>query len=329
MDETRYRLREFLDRDFGPLTRISNALRPERHYSEEEYRRWDAIGRTPPMVHRAAAVEERATGEAVAFGEVGTDLDTQDPRSLWVGVSVDPDHQGRGVGRHLADWADAEATRLGATTVWAMTRADQPRALRFPERRGFRDRRHQWESLLDLPAVGYDRVPRRAEALEREGIRFTTLAAEGADRREVREAVHGLFNAVLEDEPRLGRFTPTRYDQFVELNLMSPGFLPEAFFLARTADQYVGVSNLERFSEHPEALHQILTGTRREFRGRGIATELKRRGVEYGQEHGYRSIRTTNDSRNQPIWAINEKLGFRRQVEFVQFEKTVTSAPTS
>jgi mycothiol synthase len=97
----------------------------------------------------------------------------------------------------------------------------------------------------------------------------------------------------------------------------------EAFFLARKDDIYVGVSKLEPLPGEPKVLHQTFTGTLREFRGRGIATELKRRTVAYAQEHEFRAIRTSNDSLNYPMWAINAKLGYRRKVERVQFEKPV------
>ncbi|HLM90717.1 MAG TPA: GNAT family N-acetyltransferase [Thermoplasmata archaeon] len=324
MDETQYRPREFLDRDFATLVTVSHRLNPERRHTEEELRHWDRALRATPLVYRTFIVEERATGVGVGFGELMTDPDEQDPHFLWVGVSVDPGHQGRGVGRFLAELLEAEARSAGTVGVRAMARTDRPRDLAFLERRGYRERRRNWQSRLDLPAPGYATLPRRADALARDGIEFTTLEHEGPDQREVRERVHTLFNAVLEDEPRIGSYTRSTYEHFVTLNFGGPGFLPDAFFLARKGDRYIGVSNLELLAAEPGVLHQVLTGTLREFRGRGIATELKRRTVEYAQDHGFRSIRTSNDSLNHPMWAINQKLGYRREVPRVLGEKVWT-----
>jgi mycothiol synthase len=321
VDATRYRLREFLDRDFAVRVDVSHRLNPERKHTEEEFRRWDAILRTPPMVYRVFVVEEQSTGTGVGLGELGTDHDIVDPSFLWANVEVDPDHQHRGIGRYLADVLLAEARNHGARVLWTWARVDRPRDVAFAEQQGFRVVRRRWDSWLELPAPGYASIPDRTDALAREGIEFTTLAKEGPDREDVRRRLLTLFNEALADEPRVGPYTPATYEQFVSLNLEGPGFLPEAFFLARKDDRYVGVSNLELLPGEPGVLHQIFTGMLREFRGRGIATELKRRTVAYAQERGFRSIRTSNDSLNHPMWAINVKLGYHRKVENAQFEK--------
>lgn len=324
MDAARYRLREFLDRDFAVRVAVSHRLNPERKYAEEEFRHWDAVLRTPPMVYRAFVVEKQSTGTGVAFGDIASDPDVLDPSFLWLDVEVDPDHQHRGIGRYIGDVLLTEAHKLGARVLWAGARVDRPRDVAFAERRGFHEVRRRWDSWLELPAPGFASIPDRTEAFAREGIEFTTLAEEGPDQVDVRRRLLTLFNASLADEPRVGSYTPTSYEQFVAMNLAGPGFLPEAFLLARKDDRYVGVSNLELLPAEPGVLHQVFTGTLREFRGRGIATELKRRTVAYAQAHGYLSIRTSNDSLNQPMWAINRRLGYQRKVESVQFERSLS-----
>ncbi len=321
MDEARYRFRKHLDVDYVAEVRVSHRLNPERRHTVDELRRWTTMLETPPFFFRRYVVEDLSSGVAVGFGGVYTDLDVQDPSRLWVDVVVDLDHQGRGIGRALAEKAEEEAWGAKAVAVLAQARSDRPRDMEFVTRRGYEERRRNWQSRLDLPAPGYANFPRRAEELARDGVEFTTLAGEGHERIDVRQRVHRLLNAALEDEPRLGPFTPSTYEQFVQWNLEGPGFLPEAFFLARKEGRYVGMSNLELLPAEPSVLHQVFTGTLREFRGRGIASELKRRTVEYGQEHGFRAIRTSNDSLNHPMWAINQKLGYRRKVPRVVSEK--------
>jgi mycothiol synthase len=323
VDSTRYRLRDFLDQDFATRVDLSHRLNPELKYTEAELRRWDAILRTPSMVYRVFVIEERSTGTGVGFGELATDQDSLDPSVLWADVEVDPDHQHRGIGRHLADVLSAEARGLRTPNLWAMARIDRPRDIAFAGRQGFRELRRRWDSWLELPARGYGSIPDRTEALAREGIELTTLTEEGPDREDVRRRLLTLFNEAIADEPRVGSYTPATYERFVSMNLEGPGFLPEAFFLARKGDRYVGVSNLALLPGEPGVLHQIFTGTLREFRGHGIATELKRRTVAYAQEHGFRSIRTSNDSLNHPMWAINAKLGYQRRVEHAQFGKSL------
>ena len=68
-------------------------------------------------------------------------------------------------------------------------------------------------------------------------------------------------------------------------------------------------------------LDQWLTATRREARGRGIALALKLRVAKYALELGYKTIRTDNDTRNAPMLAINDKLGFVRQPALISVVK--------
>jgi GNAT superfamily N-acetyltransferase len=229
MDATRYRLREFLDRDFAIRADISHRLNPERKQTEEEFRHWDAIRRTPPMVYHVFVVEEQSTGTGVGFGELEIDPDIVDPSQLWVEVEVDPDHQHRGIGRYLADALAREAQNRGAQVLWAGARVDRPRDVTFAERRGFREVRRRWDSWLELPALGYASIPDRTDSLAREGVEFTTLAQDGPDREEVRRRLLPLFNEALADEPRVRPYTPATYEQFVLLNFEGPGFLSEAF----------------------------------------------------------------------------------------------------
>jgi mycothiol synthase len=97
--------------------------------------------------------------------------------------------------------------------------------------------------------------------------------------------------------------------------------LADAYFIARQGARDVGMSNVTKLAADSTGLGQMFTGVLRELRGRGVATELKRRTVEYARQHGYRFIPTMNDSLDRSIWAINERLGYRREVVFVQCEK--------
>jgi GNAT superfamily N-acetyltransferase len=104
----------------------------------------------------------------------------------------------------------------------------------------------------------------------------------------------------------------------------SPGSLPEAFFIAKAGDSYVGQSNLIRSEELSDVLYTEFTGVRREHRGRGIAMALKLRAIDYAKRHGYREIRTWNSSLNAPMLGINVKLGFVKQPLWITFGKDLT-----
>jgi GNAT superfamily N-acetyltransferase len=49
----------------------------------------------------------------------------------------------------------------------------------------------------------------------------------------------------------------------------------------------------------------------KEYRGRKIALALKLLATRYARSLGATFIRTNNDSKNEPILAINRKLGYK------------------
>ena len=86
-------------------------------------------------------------------------------------------------------------------------------------------------------------------------------------------------------------------------------------------DQYVGESFMLRSQQLSDVLYQGLTATTREYRGRGLALAIKLQTIEYARTHGYREIRTWNDSLNMPMLHINAALGFARQPAWITFEQ--------
>ncbi|MGH2400197.1 MAG: GNAT family N-acetyltransferase, partial [bacterium] len=84
--------------------------------------------------------------------------------------------------------------------------------------------------------------------------------------------------------------------------------------------EYAGLSSLFK-PKVGDWLTQGLTGVRRQFRGRHIATALKVKTVEYARDHGIREIRTWNEINNAPMLAINIKFGFVRQPAWITLAK--------
>ena len=53
-----------------------------------------------------------------------------------------------------------------------------------------------------------------------------------------------------------------------------------------------------------------MTGVKRAWRGRGIASALKRAQIAWALANGIEVLETTNEVRNAPMRRVNEKLGF-------------------
>jgi len=333
MDRDKYFVRPFTDRDYEALSRIDSKVNPEFTFTAEEQQHWEKQFLTPALLDEKWVVEERRSREAVAVGGLSHSPFSYHPHKFWVNLTVDPAHRGRGIGQTLSALIEAEALSHRAVCLWVTVRKDDPRSLEFARRLGFAPLRRLWMSTLDLRASDLPIIPDHSATLEREGLRFTTLAVEGPGRPEVRERLFDLLSEASRDVPRLGDYTPINFEQFVG-EFTGPGFLPEGYFLAVDGERYVSMTNFERNLSEPEGLRVGFTGTRKAYRGRGIASELKRQALEYARREGVRYLRTVNDSLNEAMWAINENEGFRRTVEWVAHERQIsgekqpTTAPT-
>ncbi|MBV7337408.1 GNAT family N-acetyltransferase [Chloroflexi bacterium TSY] len=73
--------------------------------------------------------------------------------------------------------------------------------------------------------------------------------------------------------------------------------------------EYIGLTSL--WGElSSDTLYVGMTGVKRSYRRKGIATALKLRAISYAQAHGIRLLMTSNNSEN-PMYQINLNLGFQ------------------
>jgi GNAT superfamily N-acetyltransferase len=324
VDSGLFAVRPFVVTDYEAEARLDAQTDPGFTRTAEEIRHWQEIENATPGLHRSQlVVEERRSGSVVAYGELANTSFHFHPQKYWIAAVVDPAFQGRGIGSELYATLEREAVARRAVCLWSSVRDDEAPAVRFFEHRGFRTLRKTWRSRLDLATYNPSALPDRSKELAEAGIRFTTLAAEGSGRSEVRRRAYELSRVASKDMPRLGEYTPLSFEQFVQLEIEAPDTLPEAFFIAVHGDRYVGHTTLTRELLRPDSLHVGVTGTHPDFRGRGIASELKRRAVEFARGRGAKYLVTYNDSLNRPIWAINEKLGFRTLVTWLMGEKAL------
>ena len=329
MDSATFLIRPLTDSDHGAMARIENAINPRTPITADEIRHWvEALRIVPGRPTVRLSVEDRRSGEMVAFGQLSHDLFGFHPREFWVGVSVDLEHRRQGIGQEVYSRLEREALPLQAASLRSGIREDDEGAARFLARQGFVPRRKLWNSRLDLTQVDLSTFPDRSESLGKGGFRFTTLAEEGTDRADVRERLYHLSLASSKDVPRIGKFRGFSQEEFEHADVEGPKVLPDAVFLAAYGNEFVGWTTLTRELASPDTLGVGFTGTHPEYRGRGIASELKRRAVEYARSHGYRYLITTNDSLNPRIWAINQKLGFHPETTWVQAEKLLPAEPT-
>ncbi|MEM7539486.1 MAG: GNAT family N-acetyltransferase [Chloroflexota bacterium] len=162
------------------------------------------------------------------------------------------------------------------------------------------------------------------------GIRIYTLAELYKLEPNWKRKSHLLRVAINRDVPGAGPKQDITLEQFQQMYLDDSELDPEAWWVAvdetlnkDSADgvgPFVGYSNLWISDETRKKLFTGLTGVIRSHRRRGIATLLKLKAVAYGQRHHSEQIVTMNEE-NNPMLALNLKLGFQEVEVWQRYEK--------
>ncbi|QJC54008.1 GNAT family N-acetyltransferase [Paenibacillus albicereus] len=225
-------------------------------------------------------------------------------------VLVAAGSHGRGIGAELSRLSREWAREAGADTLLSECWDDDERALAFARCGGFETERRSWQSLLDLatgedPSQPEDRAA--IEQLEEEGIAFATLADLPPGEETLRR-LHELETSTYKDIPGfLGETLP--FEEWLKWSLQVEGYAPERVLVAMDGERPVGICNV-LFNEESRGMYHEYTGVARDYRGRGIARALKLLSIRLALRTGARYLRTDNDSLNEPMLAINRRLGY-------------------
>lgn len=279
---------------------------------------------------RSQYVAEDASGQILGFGSI--EQSTYLPRYRLF-IVTDPRWLPFGVGDLLLERLMIDLTDAGAVTVSCREYKSQIELFAFLTNRGFTEVDRVLDLRLDVTGFVVSSVSRVVEKVKERGITLTTLAEERSRDPHCIEKLYELISVLHSDDPAHALFAlPAYHEREVRLWLDMPYVLPDAYFIARFGDLYVGVSGVNLFEALPGGLTQSFTGVRADFRRQGIATALVSRAIEYAATHDYKIIQSCNRPIQSAILALNKKLGFKVFSGNVTVEKClreVTAVDTS
>lgn len=233
------------------------------------------------------------TGKASSIGD-----------ALYAMARVLPSHRRRGVGAALLGALSEHARSVGRGSLFGRVREDDLDACAFLERRGFETISRECPVALDLTRVVPDERPTPPAGL--------TLASL-AERPDLLEAAYTVEAEAVTDIPvGAERPSPRPFAVWRVDTVESPDALPELSLVALHGSEVVGWAGLASTGQEGVAENQ-LTGVLRAWRGRGIATALKREQAWRARRAGWRRIETTNDESNDPMRLVNARVGFEAE----------------
>jgi mycothiol synthase len=317
-------LRDFTSDDYGVLGKLFEAVIPEHPGLGEEIRQDDKHIK-PPARYKRWLVERE--GMIVAMADFHQHNRIFHPRKFFVEVNVHPDWRGRGLGRALYEFVLDDLAPSDPWLVRIESREDRDESTQLLKKYGYKTVQRWEEWRLEL--TSFDSAPflGGARKVEESGLRIANLAELSSD-PEWRRRFYELREPLLEDVSSVDARTPATFEQFEDRYFSNPNFLPEGVFIALDGDNWVALTEMS-LSENPDALDIGLTAVKRDHRGRGIASAIKARVLEWACSTDRREAITWVEQENNPMLGINKRFGFRPRPAWLIWEKQIGEAPSN
>jgi len=314
-----FKLRPFQDDDYGGLVVLRNIIEPDHPKSVDQMRHSD-------KTHEDKIRQKRWVWEkdgAIAVSALYTQFfEAYHPQKFAFFIHVHPDLQGQGYGSSSYDHLMQEIKPFVPIKITTQVRENHPRGIRFMEDRGFTNTMKEQESKLDLTAYDPSQYQNEVNRILDQGFRILTLTElrredEGADYKSWE-----LEREVAPDMPWTDPISIPEFDHYQAYILEHPRFNPDSWFLVLKENYLAGLNNLWKTPDK-KVVTTGLTGVRREYRRKGIATALKHTCLSWAKERGYKWIRTNNADSNEGMLSINIRVGFKFIPAWLVFDKVI------
>jgi GNAT superfamily N-acetyltransferase len=283
------------EEDLARLAALWLQSEPEGARSLEELLHERALA--PTIREHLAWLGDEAVGAAIAGPFYSRPPDYP---GAWTTVMVREDARRQGIGSALLAVNAREARALGKTAMYVFASEGRPESIAFLQRRGFVEQDRSKTVALTLAGLG---APAPAPPA---GVAITTLA-------ERPDLARGIYEVALEAMPDIPESEPTEpveYEEWRAFTLDAPGTPPQACFVALADGEAIGWASLGLAGARPGYARHEMTGVKRAWRGRGVATALKRAAIAWAVGAGLEVLETENDEANAPMRAVNARLGY-------------------
>lgn len=286
------------DADLTAVADLASAITPDDPMTVDEMRWADTT--YPGTIRYLAEVDGNPVG-AASVGRIY--VYPPEYPDAFAHIVVDESHRRRGIGEALLMAVSDGARRSGKTGLHLRASEGRPEGIAFLRHRGFAELERARMVELRLEGLGAPAVELPA------GSAITTLAA----RPELVAGVHAVALEAFEDIP--GGDAPMAAGDLAEFRARDvdrPGMPPDAFMVAldTASDEVVGYACLMFVPGSTTVAWHDMTAVRRSWRGRGLATALKRATVAWAIRNDLTTLVTGNDEANLGMRAVNARLGY-------------------
>jgi GNAT superfamily N-acetyltransferase len=289
-------IRTVVPDDAAAVVAVSAPIEPTTFATARSFRALIERG-APEGTERLVA---EVDGAIVAWAPSGVRGDG----SGWFWVGVDAAHRRRGIGSALYDRIDGRLRGLRADVLRTQINDEDGRA--FVEHRGFTRTNVMRLQALELQSAQLPEATVETEPLSSVDV----------------DSIRELFKAAYVDIPARATRPPFTDDDF-QREVVDSDVLDRDVSTVLVEDGRVLAFTLIVANHEQGRAGAQMTGVARDRRGRGLAQAVKLASLHRARAAGLRTMLTSNDLENEPMLAINRKLGFEPSVLVEHYEKTL------
>lgn len=303
--------------EYEGIVRVYNVVNSDDPGSVESWQHWDQH-RNPIKFHSRYVVEDK--GQIVGYGfSVRTDPAANKFRFA---VYLLPEWETAELLHQFYSFIMAHCRKHSPAGFVCSIQEDQQKQTDWLESQGFQPVMRYPSSVLLVQA--FDPTPYAVlkADIAAQGIEILSLKELAERYSDWQRKVYDLEMLLSQDVPRPTVYSPPSFEQYVHREFEDPNFIPESWLVVLDSDTCVGIGSLLKSGDNFERLINGMTGVRRDYRRRGLATALKCELIEIARQLGCRYIQTYNEE-NNPMFQINLQLGYQPQPADVDWEKVI------
>lgn len=304
------------EHEYLVIAGIEKVIWPENSSSASDFKFQDSA-RDKSLAFQRVVVEQ--ANEIVAFGHW---RQKKINGRYQIDISVHPDFERQGIGTAVFEHLFTKISQSSPPVeiIEAYTYSHKPRAVAFLENRGFQPVMRWIISTLDVAQFNVSLFQPLIDQVTKD-IKIVPLPQFMKQDPDWQRSLYELDWEIAQDEPLPYEPQKPPFDLYCKHEFENPKQVMDAWHVAVANGRLVGMTQLFR-SDDPTMFKNGFTGTVRSHRRLGLATVLKLHAIQYAQKTGIKLIRTGNEEKN-PMYQLNQKLGFTALTINIAFEKRV------
>jgi len=240
---------------------------------------------------------------------------------------VGQDFRKHGLGSQLYNDLISNVSDLRARTLKIRVRDTCEEGILFAKKRGFVEKKHSIEMMFDLRTWDNARYDPTLHSLQAQGFHFTNMAELG-DAQEARRKLYTLNSTAAATDPGSDGIPPwATFEEFEKDVCNSYWYHPAGQIIAIDSQtgEWATMSAITVFTGADHA-YNLFTGTDVRYRGRKLAKAVKALALRKARTFGVDIVRTSHNSENAAMIAIDTKLGYVRTPGTLLMEKEMQNA---